>query len=154
MKRTLFLTLSLVVVTSLLTGCANMNRSQQGALLGTLGGAAVGSQLGPDDDRHSNALIGAGLGALTGYIVGNEMDKHDQAKVGRTLENSKSGQTTEWTNPDTGKHFEVTPRQPYQTNENETVYRDVIIETTVNGEKKRVKAKAKRNPDGTWTVIE
>ena len=76
-----------------------MNKAEQGALIGGLGGAAIGGQLGPHGNRGENALIGAGIGVILGYLIGNEWDKYDQRRLDETLEYNRSGRTTEWVNP-------------------------------------------------------
>lgn len=58
------------------TGQRTPNRTGTGAILGALGGAALGTLAGGDDRR--NALIGAGIGALAGAAIGNYMDRQEQ----------------------------------------------------------------------------
>jgi outer membrane protein OmpA-like peptidoglycan-associated protein len=58
------------------TGERTPNRTANGAILGALGGAALGTLAGGDDRR--NALIGAGVGALAGAAIGNYMDRQYQ----------------------------------------------------------------------------
>ncbi len=141
--------LLLVVV---LSGCSGMGKAEQGAVIGGLGGAAVGGQLGPDDSRGENALIGAGIGAVLGYMIGNEWEKYDQRRLNRTLETAPSGRTTEWVNPDTGNRYRATPEPAYQ--REGRVYRDVEIDGYVDGRRETVHAKAYRSPDGTWQLVQ
>ncbi len=135
-----------------LSGCANQGKAEQGAIIGGLGGAAVGGQLGPDDDRRKSALIGAGIGAVLGYMIGNEWEKYDQRRLNRTLETSPSGQTTEWENPDTGNQYMATPEPAYR--RDGRVYRDVEIDAHVDGRRETVHAKAYRDSDGTWQLVQ
>jgi outer membrane protein OmpA-like peptidoglycan-associated protein len=58
------------------TGERTRNNTGTGAILGALGGAALGTLAGGDDRR--NALIGAGVGALAGAAIGNYMDRQEQ----------------------------------------------------------------------------
>jgi outer membrane protein OmpA-like peptidoglycan-associated protein len=72
---------AIVVVTagSLLVGCQTVRDNPNtagGAILGALGGAAVGTLFGGDDRR--NALIGAGVGLLAGAAVGQYMDNQER----------------------------------------------------------------------------
>ena len=73
---------AIVVVTcsSLLVGCAETVRDNPntagGALIGALGGAAIGAML-PGSTR-TNALIGAGVGLLAGAAVGQYMDRQER----------------------------------------------------------------------------
>ena len=141
--------LILVIMTiTLLGACAN--KAQQGAGLGALAGATVGALTA--GNKVQGAAIGAGAGLLLGYIIGNEMDKADQQQVAQTLENTPSGQTNSWHNPDTGNYYAATPQPAYE--QDGRIYRDVEIESTVDGKKEIVHAKAYRNPDGTWQMVQ
>lgn len=62
--------------TDMVTGERTRNNTGTGAILGALGGAALGTLAGGDDRR--NALIGAGIGALAGAGIGQYMDRQEQ----------------------------------------------------------------------------
>jgi Surface antigen len=143
--------LLMVLILALVAGgCAN--KAQTGAAGGALGGAAIGALL--SGNKVQGAAIGAGVGMLLGYIVGNEWDKSDSQKLNHALENQPSGQTSSWKNPDTGRYYAATPEPAYTGADNRT-YRDVYIETTdADGKPQKVKAKAYRNPDGTWQMVQ
>lgn len=63
----------------LIAGCATEGehqRAEKGALLGALGGAAVGGLIGSKSGKAGQgALIGGLVGALGGGLIGNYMDK-------------------------------------------------------------------------------
>jgi outer membrane protein OmpA-like peptidoglycan-associated protein len=64
---------------SVLVGCQTVQDNPNtagGAILGALGGAAVGALL-PGSSR-TNALIGAGIGLLAGAAVGQYMDQQER----------------------------------------------------------------------------
>ena len=64
-------------------------KTQQGALLGALGGAAVGAIINRDDDRRGRnqaALAGALLGAGAGAAIGNNLDRQAE-ELRRALRN-------------------------------------------------------------------
>ena len=68
-------------------GCEN--NTQNGALIGGLGGAAVGGGIGSMSHGRAGegALIGAAVGAIGGALVGNQMDKNqEKAEYTRTAE--------------------------------------------------------------------
>lgn len=73
-RRTLF---AMATAAALLAGCAGMTDTEQrtatGALIGTAGGAAIGSIAG---DAGWGAVIGAGVGAAGGYVY----DRSQKAK--------------------------------------------------------------------------
>lgn len=57
------------------SGCASPYRSDQGALLGGLGGAGLGAVVGHAvGNTGAGAVIGAGVGALSGAAVGGALD--------------------------------------------------------------------------------
>ena len=144
MKRTVLL----FALLFLLTACAN--KAQQGAAAGATTGALIGALTA--GNKVQGAAIGAGAGLLLGYIIGNEMDKMDREQISNTLETTPSGQTTTWRNPDTGYYYQATP-QPYYEQDNR-IYRDIELETTIDGKTEIVHAKAYRNPDGSWQLVQ
>jgi len=142
---------SLVLATFLLGSmyvCAD--KAQSGAGLGALAGATVGALTAKN--KISGAAIGAGIGALLGYAIGNELDKTDRAHIGKALEENPSGKPVAWKNPDNGSSYEATPGVPYS--QDNKIYRDVYIKANVDGQEKDLKAKAYRNPDGTWVLVQ
>lgn len=144
MKK-LFFILLLLCFAATSYGCM-ANKAQQGAVGGTLAGATIGALV--SGDKLTGAAVGAGLGLLTGYIIGNEWDKSDQRQLQRTLENSRSGKTTVWRNPDTGARYAATPR-PAQV-VNNRVYREVEIRDENSGN--IIVAEAYRDANGTWRL--
>ena len=74
---------AVIAVVALCLGCGTTNpftgegewsKTSKGALIGALGGAAVGALTGGDAKA---ALIGAGVGALAGGAVGAYMDRQE-----------------------------------------------------------------------------
>jgi uncharacterized protein YcfJ len=61
-----------------IVGCAN--KTENGALVGGAGGAAVGAGIGSVSHSRAGegALIGGAIGALGGALVGHSMDKQDE----------------------------------------------------------------------------
>lgn len=75
---------SVLLITTLLGGCAEMSQTKKGTAIGTGGGAAVGAGLGQlIGGDTTSTLIGAGAGALAGGLagglIGNYMDKQEAA---------------------------------------------------------------------------
>lgn len=57
-------------------GCASWNKTQKGAAIGTLGGAAAGAIIGKAAGNTAlGSIIGATVGGVTGAVIGNKMDK-------------------------------------------------------------------------------
>jgi hypothetical protein len=82
--RKMFLALAAVAA---LAGCTNM---EKGAVVGGLGGAALGTLAGGNDAR--NAIVGGAIGAVAGTLIGASMDRqgycryYDYDKYGRRYE--------------------------------------------------------------------
>lgn len=64
MKKTLMTLMLLLPI-------AACSQTQQGALVGGLGGAAVGSLVSSPENRAQGALVGGALGAVAGGVVGH-----------------------------------------------------------------------------------
>src|SRR5678810_641725 len=61
------------------SGCASMNKQQEGAVIGAATGAAVGGVVGNQTGSTARgAIIGAVVGGAAGAIIGHQMDQ--QAK--------------------------------------------------------------------------
>jgi Glycine zipper len=75
MKR--FSTMSgIIALGIMLAGCADMSQTQQRALTGSVGGAAVGGLIGAAaGNAGMGAAIGAGLGGSGGFLLG----RHNEA---------------------------------------------------------------------------
>ncbi len=146
--------ISLILMVGILAGCQT-TKAQNAAMLGTLAGATVGALT--FKNKASGAAIGGGAGLLVGYIVGNEMDKmdsYDQGQIANALETTPSGQQSQWVNPDTHMQYQAIP-QPPRRYDNGRIERDVTLRARMpNGQMETVYAKAYRQPDGTWQLVQ
>lgn len=130
-----------------------------GALVGTLGGAALGGFLGSQIGGGTTQLALTGAGVLVGGLVGNQLGKaltcQDQQQVQnttqQTLETQKSGTTIAWNNPDSGHSGTVTPTKTYQ-QANGQYCREFQQTINVNGQTETGYGTACRRPDGSWEV--
>ncbi len=131
-----------------------------GEIFGTLAGAAlgglVGSQLG--SGTGNKVAIGAGVvaGGFLGNRIGKAMSCQDQqqhyATTQDALETQKTGQTSTWTNPDTGHSGEITPTKTY-TSTDGVPCRDFTQTLYVDGEFEEIQGTACRQPDGSWKPV-
>jgi len=65
-----------LITAATFTSCATGPGAQQGAVIGGLGGAAVGGIIGSQSGRGlEGAAIGGALGALGGNAIGNARDR-------------------------------------------------------------------------------
>jgi outer membrane protein OmpA-like peptidoglycan-associated protein len=77
----------LLVVTTV--GCASMNKTNQGALIGGTTGAVVGGIIGKQAGNTAvGAIVGAAVGGGAGAYIGSYMDKQ-AAEMQRDLEGAK-----------------------------------------------------------------
>jgi outer membrane protein OmpA-like peptidoglycan-associated protein len=87
--RTHTLASTALVSAALLAGCANMNRSGKGAVIGTGTGAVVGGVIGKaSGNTAAGAIIGAAVGGMAGAAIGHYMDQQ-AAELQRDLKNAK-----------------------------------------------------------------
>lgn len=129
--------------------------------IGLLGGAAAGglagSQIGKGSGRDVAIGVGTLLGAFIGQEIGKSLDKADQLyaaqATGAALETGQTGQTTSWTNPDSGNHGTVTPIKTVYADSGEPC-REYQTTVTVGGETVDAYGTACRNPDGTWRIVD
>lgn len=76
MKTIKQLSLFLVLMGLLASGCKSMSRSQKGAVIGAGGGGAVGAVIGrAAGNTAMGAIIGAAVGGVAGAVIGRKMDK-------------------------------------------------------------------------------
>lgn len=75
--RNLKLSVVIIMLMSLIIlGCGNWNRTQKGAAIGTAGGGAAGAIIGKAAGNAGlGAIIGAAVGGVTGAVIGRNMDK-------------------------------------------------------------------------------
>jgi surface antigen len=127
-----------------------------GTVLGGIGGAVAGSQFGSGSGQLAATAAGTLIGALLGSEVGKSLDRADQQYMTkttqRTLEDTPSGTTASWRNPDSGNYGTVTPEPAYQTTSGQYC-REFQQTVTVNGETQRAYGTACRQPDGSWKIV-
>jgi len=67
---------ALVAVTTLGAGCASLNSTERGAVVGAGTGAAVGAVIGNNTGSTARgAILGAVLGGAAGAVIGRQMDR-------------------------------------------------------------------------------
>lgn len=89
MKKINIVLMLSVVASLLLSGCASMNKTTKGAVVGTAAGGAMGAVIGKAAGNPAlGAIIGATVGGATGAIIGREMDKQ-AAEIEQTVPDAK-----------------------------------------------------------------
>lgn len=67
---------ALLLCTFALGGCASLNNTERGGLIGAAAGAAVGAAIGNNNGGTARgAIIGAALGGTAGALIGRRMDR-------------------------------------------------------------------------------
>jgi surface antigen len=128
----------------------------KGNIIGSLGGAAlggiVGNQFGGGGGKGLLTAVGVVGGALAGGYVGRQMDPADHACVGRTLENTPTGQTVAWHDPQKDSSYWVTPTNNFQ-GANGEACRNFNTQAVIDGRTQQVAGTACRQPDGSWRTV-
>ena len=142
-----------------LTSCESGNRGQKqtgGAIIGGALGGLLGSQVGGGKGRLAATAAGTVLGLFLGSEVGKSLDKADRLYAQRTanqaLETNRAGQTSTWTNPDSGHSGSVTPTRTVYTQNNEPC-REYETTVTIDGRTETATGRPCRQPDGTWKIV-
>jgi surface antigen len=115
-----------------LTGCETTTHAQQGEVIGGVLGGVLGSQVGEGSGQTAAIIIGTMAGSMIGRHIGETMDDVDRMKTAEALNNNRTGQSTTWTNPDTGEEYTVKPTRTYE--ESGAPCREFELDATVGGE--------------------
>jgi surface antigen len=146
----MFIKMILALLLATLTACAGGvggygPKTTTGAAAGGAAGGLIGSELG------GPAATAAGV--LLGGLLGQQMDSHDYYQMRSSLETSRTGQPTEWHNPDTGAQYQVTPTRTYD-NQSGQPCREFNTTAMIDGRRQNVHGVACREGDGSWRVVE
>ena len=138
-----FAALLLGLLLTLSVGCETMSQAEQGEVIGGVLGGVLGAQVG--DGRGRTAAI------IVGRHIGENMDDVDRMRTARTLNDSRTGESTTWVNPDTGYEYVVTPTRTYE--ESGGPCREFSLLATVgNQPNQEVYGTACLQADGSWLV--
>jgi surface antigen len=143
----LVLALSLIV-----SGCATGPKEEVGMIIGGVLGGVLGSQIGSGRGRTTATVIGALAGSAIGGSIGREMDELDRMKMSATLETTRTGVATTWTNPDTGYDYRMKPTRTYTSATGPC--REYVLDAEIGGRTEQIYGTACRQADGSWRVVE
>ena len=138
-----------------LAACDNDTGTKE--TVGLLGGAVAGGLLGSQFGSGSGRLIMTGAGVLAGSMIGrnigrnlDEKDRLEQQRAAQqALENTRSGQTVAWNNPDSGNSGTVTPTRTFENGQGQYC-RDINQTITIDGNTEQVTGTACRQADASW----
>lgn len=126
-------------------------REQVGQIVGGVGGAVIGSQIGQGSGRVVAAVGGTLLGVLVGGAIGRNLDQADYACAGQVLEYAPNNRAIVWNNPENGGSYRMVPTSAYQVDGQ--YCREYTSTATIGGRAQQVYGTACRQPDGAWKII-
>jgi surface antigen len=141
----------LTIISMFLVACNAQMPSKQamGAGLGGVLGGIAGHQIGGGKGNTVATIAGTLLGAAVGSAIGSSMDQTDLYNTQGALNNTPTGQTVGWTNPDTQNQYQVTPTNTYKSNTGQDC-RDYTTVGIIDGQREVIKGTACRQADGSW----
>ena len=148
----------LLAATLTLPGCSGTTGDKQtaGTILGGIGGAVLGSQVGDGSGRIIATAVGGVIGAWLGSEIGTSLDKADQAYAAQAQQQAHQapvGSQVTWNNPESGNYGTVTPQRDGQ-DQYGNYCREYQTTVTIGGESHQAYGTACRQPDGTWVIVE
>lgn len=149
--------LVLTTTATLITACADTTHQKQqvGTVLGGVLGGVLGSNVGEGTGKTAGTIAGVLIGAVIGGEIGRAMDETDrllaEQTAQKTLETTPTGQTSTWTNPDSGNSGSVTPTRTYRNPRGQDC-REYETTVYIDGRRETAYGTACRMPDGTWRL--
>lgn len=150
---------TIVAAVFLLAACDPERGPKQtlGTIIGGVGGAVLGDEIGKGRGRKAAIAAGTLIGALIGQQIGRELDEADRAAAERTtqgaLERVRTGDRSEWENPDSGNSGWVVPTKTWQ-EDSGRYCREFQTGIIVGGEEQTAYGTACRQPDGSWKIVQ
>lgn len=136
---------------------SGFNKQQVGTVLGGIGGGIAGNSIGKGQGKTVATIGGALLGGMLGSSVGQSLDRADlqysNASANDALENSRSGTTSRWINPDSGNSGSLTPTSTYRNNSGQYC-REFSQSIVIGGKKESSYGTACRQGDGSWKIVQ
>lgn len=152
MKQLYRLVLSVCAAAALLMGCQSPpTQRDTGMVIGGILGGVLGHEVGGGSGRTAATIIGTLIGASIGGAIGRSMDEQDRLKTAHTLESVRTGVSSQWTNPDTGQRYAVTPTRTYDGTTGPC--REYTVDAVIGGKAEKVNGTACRQADGSWRAL-
>ncbi len=148
----------LLAATLALPACSRTagDKETAGTILGGIGGAVLGSEVGGGSGRIIATAVGGVIGAWLGSEIGASLDRADQAYAAQAQQQAHEapvGSRVTWNNPESGNHGTVTAQRDGQ-DQNGNYCREYQTTVTIGGETHQAYGTACRQPDGTWVIVE
>ena len=145
----------LLTASLLAAGCQGPTREDGGTVIGGVLGGVLGAQVKSDsrDKRNLAIILGTLAGAYIGRAIGRNMDDNDRSRTNAALEYNRTAQPARWTNPDSGREWEVTPTRTYRATGG-ALCRDFTTTMVHDGQHETLEGRACRETDGRWRLSE
>jgi len=152
--------ISLVFAIALIfSGCATngqIDKQARGSGLGALTGAVLAYGLSRGhSDKEIAIVVGTLLGAAAGDAIGRKLTEADKVIAGRSLNDSleygKTGESTSWSNPDTGHSGTSTTTRTVMSSNNQPC-REFTTTVSIGGNPEEAYGYACRQADGSWEI--
>ena len=143
----------------LLAACGQDRGPKQtlGTIIGGVGGAVLGNEVGGGRGKKVAIAAGTLLGAMLGSRLGRQLDEADRIVAAETtqgaLERGRTGDRSEWDNPDSGNSGWVVPTRTWQ-EDSGRYCREYQTGIIVGGEEQTAYGTACRQPDGSWKIVQ
>lgn len=110
------------------TGDEGISKQGAGTVIGAVGGALLGSQIGGGSGRKIAMLAGAVAGGALGNWIGANLDERDrQALAVRTRQALETGQAVDWKSGHSGATATITPIATRTVSRDSTIIRSTKI---------------------------
>ena len=140
-----------LTLSTVLVACETTTHGQQGEMLGGVIGGVIGAQVGEGRGRTAAIIVGTIAGSMIGRHIGETMDDVDRMRTATVLNDSRTGETTSWVNPDNGHVYAVTPTRTYE--QGVGPCREFRLDATIGDEShQHVYGTACLQADGSWLV--
>ncbi len=115
-------------------------------------GGLAGSQIGNGKGQLITTAAGTFLGLVIGSEIGRRSDEVDRTCAGQVFEQAPDNRTVEWSNPDQGTQYQVTPSRTFSDDQSRQCreYQAIVV---VNGQRQQAYGTACRQPDGSWHIV-
>jgi surface antigen len=128
-----------------------------GTVVGAVAGGLLGSTIGRGSGKVAAIAVGAVLGGIIGSEVGRSLDRADRAYMHRTtqrsLEYGRTGESSEWVNPDNRHGGTVTPTRTLPPEPGQTgPCREFQQTVNIGGRSEQAYGTACRQADGSWKI--
>ncbi len=120
-----------------------------GTAIGAIAGGLIGNQFGDGRGRTLATIGGVLAGAVIGDRIYREIKARDRHRMEQVMEETPSGRTVAWENPDTGDQYSVTPTEAFK-NADRRDCRGYSTWVFVDGYEKQIEGIACRDRHGRW----